>query len=78
MIPMPDPTPAEAELSEAMRLARLARMVAQDEAFKEALLIAHPDIYVGVHTAPCTDNPQPIAPVVIVRSCQGFDWPKGD
>ena len=72
---MPAPTPTEAELSEAMRFARL---VAQDEAFKEAILIAHPDIYVGVHTAPCTDNPQPIAPVVIVRSCQGFDWPKGD
>jgi len=61
---VPKITPGEAEPTEAMRY---AAMVDQDEAFMKAMRIAHPNIHEGVHTAPCTDNPQPIAPVVTVR-----------
>ena len=63
--------PAEQEPSEAMRF---KRMIVEDGRFKEAMLVAHPDIQVGVHTEPCTDNPQPMAPVVTIRSGDGFDY----
>jgi hypothetical protein len=55
-----------------------AKTIAEDQDFVAAMIAAHPDICQGVHTEPCTDNPQPMAPVVMVRSCQGFDWPRGD
>jgi hypothetical protein len=72
---MPKIAPDSPDSPEAMRF---ARMVQEDERFKEAVLVAHPDIHVGVHTEPCTDNPQPMVPVVSARSANGFDWPKGD
>jgi hypothetical protein len=66
---------AEVELSEAMRY---IRAVKQDEAFMEAMLIAHPHIHVGVRTEPCTDNPQPVLPPAPLRSAHGFDYQEGD
>lgn len=68
---MPKITPGEEEFSEFMRH---NRMIVEDERFKEAMLVAHPDIPVGVHTEPCTDNPQPVTPVVTVRAGDGFDF----
>jgi hypothetical protein len=60
-----------------MEAVRHASMVEEDERFQAAMRIAHPDIHVGVHTEPCTDNPQPMVPVVTARSANGFDW-QGD
>lgn len=68
---MPKIIPGGQEFSE---FRRRNRMIIEDERFKEAILIAHPDIHVGVHTEPCTDNPQPMAPVVTIRSGDGFDF----
>jgi hypothetical protein len=77
---MRDTTPAEAEAEAEVgsETARYTRRVARDAAFRAAMINAHPDIYVGVHTEPCTDNPRPMMPVVTMWSCQGFVWPKGD
>jgi hypothetical protein len=68
---MPKITPGEEEFSELMRR---NRMIVEDKRFKEAVLVAHPNIQVGVHTGPGTDNPQPMAPVVTIRSGDGFDY----
>jgi hypothetical protein len=57
---------------------RYANMVKEDERFQAAMLLAHPNIHVGIHTEPCTDNPQPMVPVVTIRAANGFDYPKGD
>lgn len=67
--------PVEQEISEAMRF---ASMVKQDERFQAAILIAHPDIHIGVHTEPCTDNPQPMTPAITIRAGNGFDYPRGE
>jgi hypothetical protein len=68
---MPKIPPGEEEFSEFMRR---NRMINEDERFKEAMLVAHPDIRVGIHTDLCTDNPQFMAPVVTIRSGDGFDY----
>jgi hypothetical protein len=47
--------------------AAYAELVAQDEAFKEAVLQAHPDMCVGVSTELGTDRPRPLMPAYEMR-----------
>lgn len=49
---MPKILPGDQEFSEFMRR---NRMIVEDERFKEAMLVAHPDMRVGIHTDPCTE-----------------------
>ena len=65
---MRDTTPAEAEAEAEVgsETARYTRRVARDAAFRAAMINAHPDIYVGVHTEPCTDNRDTLPTIHVV------------
>ncbi len=57
---------------------RRAAAIKQDEDFVAMLKAVHPEIPIGICRDPCTDNPQPIAPPVILCSAHGFDYQEGD
>jgi len=51
------------------------RCVQGDEAFKKALLAAHPNLAVGVNEQPGTDSPRTVLrPATLAAPRQGWNW----